>query len=98
MSNLKVIKSFDKHGPFIGSKWLASPSPSAVPAQVEKLGSYNLPWHIAVSSDASLIAILGETVLEVWSSRENYNQLVGRRGVRFLNLVYVPIGKMINRL
>ena len=33
-----------------------------------------------MSPDASLIAVLGDTVLEVWSSRENYSQLVGRRG------------------
>ena len=52
-----------------------------LPPTVERLGSALLPWHLAVSPDASLIAVLGDAVLEVWSSRENYSQLVGRRGV-----------------
>ena len=33
----------------------------SVPAQVEKLRSVKLPWILAVSSDAGLVAVLGET-------------------------------------
>jgi len=77
----EVVKSCDRFNSKLGSKWLGTPSPSVLLPTVEKLGSTLLPWHLAVSADASLIAVLGDTVLEVWSSRENYSQLVGRRGV-----------------
>ena len=78
---MQVVKSCDRFNSKLGSKWLGTPSPSVLLPKVEKLGSTLLPWHLAVSADASLIAVLGDTVLEVWSSRENYSQLVGRRGV-----------------
>jgi len=77
----EVVKNFDRHNSRLGKVWLGPPSPPVLPPTVEKLGSALLPWHLAVSPDASLIAVLGDAVLEVWSSRENYSQLVGRRGL-----------------
>ena len=55
--------------------------PLAVPAEVERLKSLSLTWQLCVSDDANLVAVLGDSVLEIWSSRESYTQLVGRRGV-----------------
>jgi len=74
----EVVKTYDRHTR-LSSKWLSTPSPQVLPASVERLGSIQLPWHLAVSADASLIAVLSENALEIWSSRENYSQLVGRR-------------------
>ena len=53
----------------------------AVPASVERLRQAGLAWQLAVSPDAGLMAVLGDTCLEVWSSKDNYTQLLGRRPV-----------------
>ena len=55
--------------------------PLAVPAEVERLKSLSLTWQLCVSEDANLVAVLGDVTLEIWSSRESYTQLVGRRTV-----------------
>ena len=52
-----------------------------VPVSVEKLRLSSLTWQLAVSPDAGLIAVLGDTCLEVWSSKDNYTHLLGRRPV-----------------
>ena len=61
--------------------WLGASTSPALPPTLERLGEAGLPWHLAVSQDAQLIAVLGDTTLEVWSSKESYSQLVGRRAV-----------------
>ena len=42
------------------SWWRGSNGQGSVPAEVEKLRSVGLPWKLTVSSDADLIAVLGE--------------------------------------
>lgn len=53
----------------------------AVPASIEKLRAAGLTWQLAVSPDAGLMAVMGDTCLEVWSSKDNYTHLLGRRPV-----------------
>jgi len=78
----EVVTNIDRHSSCLCIGWPGPPSPPKLHPTVDRLGSVLLPWHLAVSRDASLIAALGNAVLEVWSNRENYSQqLVGRRWV-----------------
>jgi len=62
--------------------WLQlAPPPSILPPRVEAIQGAAIPWLFEVSSDGQYIAVLQEFALEVWSSREQYNTLVGRRPV-----------------
>lgn len=74
----EVVK---KNDPVRSLGWLGTASPGHLPPTVERIQGASLPWHIAVSKDGSFIAVLQELWLEVWSSREQYNTLIGRRPV-----------------
>lgn len=77
----EVLKS-DRPTPAVSQLWRGSRGAVlAVPAEVERLKSLSLSWQLSVSEDASLVAVLGDSLLEIWSSRESYTQLVGRRPV-----------------
>ena len=77
----EVLKS-DRPTPAVSQLWRGSRGAVlAVPAEVERLKSLSLTWQLSVSEDASLVAVLGDSLLEIWSSRESYTQLVGRRPV-----------------
>ena len=79
----EVQRNGDKSGPVsVSSLWRGSgQSTCPVPLNVEKLKQLAISWHIAVSTDAGLIAILEDACLEVWSSKDNYTQLLGRRNI-----------------
>ena len=80
----EVLRNGDKSAPSSVSKlWRNSGNVATcgVPPEVEKLRSLEMTWQIAVSQDAALIAVLADTCLEVWSSKDNYTCLLGRRHV-----------------
>jgi len=38
----------------------------------------DLPWHIAVTQDGIVVAVLQEQLLEIRTVRDEYNSVVGR--------------------
>ncbi|XP_041364061.1 neuroblastoma-amplified sequence-like isoform X2 [Gigantopelta aegis] len=57
---------------------LQTPTPCLLPESLVKLVSSQINWHIAVSSEGSLVAVLQEHCVDIRSRRDGYESVFGR--------------------